>query len=162
MASGQTSRVSGAEIRGVTSCLPRRRIDNAYFADRFGAQVDDVVKMTGVLERRWADAGVTTADLCRSAGEHLLDRLGWGRDSVDAVIFISQTPDYRLPATACTLQARLGLRTGIIAFDVSLGCSGYPYGLWLAALMIANGAARRSQDENRCEIVKFVFAALAF
>jgi 3-oxoacyl-[acyl-carrier-protein] synthase-3 len=111
--------------------------------DRFGDKVNEVVKMTGVQTRYWVENGATTSDLCASAADRLLDGLSWERDSVDGIIFVSQTPDYRLPATACVLQDRLGFRTGILAFDVSLGCSGYPYSLWLAMMMIQTGAARR-------------------
>jgi 3-oxoacyl-[acyl-carrier-protein] synthase-3 len=81
--------------------------------------------------------------MCQAAADRLLDRLGWAKDSIDGLIFISQTPDYRLPATGCALHGRLGLRPGAIAFDVNLGCSGYPYGHWLAMMTIQSGAARR-------------------
>jgi len=143
MRSGLVARSSGARLAGVVSCLPARRIDNDYFAERFGDKVGEVVKMTGVQTRYWVENGVTTSDLCEAAAVRLLDALQWERSSVDALIFVSQTPDYRLPATACTLQNRLGLRNGIVAFDVPLGCSGYPYGLWLASMMIQSGAAAR-------------------
>lgn len=141
--SGQVAHTHGSRIAGVVSCVPPRRIGNDHFAERFGDKVAEVVKMTGVQNRHWVDAGVTTSDLCNAAATRLLDGLGWERDSVDGLIFVSQTPDYRLPATSCVMQERLGLRTGILAFDISLGCSGYPYSLWLAMMMIQTGAARR-------------------
>lgn len=143
VACGREVAVGGAQIAGVVSCVPSQEIDNAYFA-RFGeGAVNDVVKMIGVEKRRWADEGTTTRDLCRVAGKRLLDGLEWDPASVDALIFVSQTPDYRLPATACALQAELGLSTSCIAFDINLGCSGYPYALWLGMTMIQSGAARR-------------------
>jgi 3-oxoacyl-[acyl-carrier-protein] synthase-3 len=119
-------------------------VDNVPFRERFGDKANDIEKMTGVRERRWVNADTTTADLCQRAAETLLDRLGWKRDSVDALFFVTQTPDYRLPATACALQARLGLTRHVIAFDINLGCSGYPYGLWQAMSAVAGGAARRA------------------
>lgn len=143
MAPGRTVSVSGSRIAGVVSCVPTRTVDNAPFRERFGDKAADIEKMTGVLERRWTDDATTTGDLCQRAAEHLLDRIGWERDSVDALFFITQTPDYRLPATACALQGRLGLSKQVIAFDINLGCSGYPYGLWLAMTTIASGAAKR-------------------
>jgi 3-oxoacyl-[acyl-carrier-protein] synthase-3 len=142
-AGGRVARTRGSRIVGLVSCLPPRRIENSHFSERFGAKLDDVVKMTGVKTRYWVEDGVTTSDLCARAADELLARLSWDRASVDGIIFVSQTPDYRLPATACVLQARLGLRPGIVAFDVPLGCSGYPYGLWLAMMTIQSGAARR-------------------
>lgn len=143
MNSGQVAHTSGSRIAGLVSCVPPRRIGNDHFAERFGDKVGEVVKMTGVQNRHWVENGVTTSDLCEHAANRLLDKLGWKRDSVDALIFVSQTPDYRLPATSCTLQERLGLRVGLVAFDISLGCSGYAYALWLAMMMVQTGAAKR-------------------
>lgn len=140
---GRAAIVSGARIAGVVACVPPLRVTNERFTDRFGNGVAEVTKMTGVRQRHWVEDGVTTSDMCRAAGERLLAGLEWAADTVDALIFISQTPDYRLPATATSLQARMGLRPGIIAFDVNLGCSAYPYGLWLASMMVSTGAARR-------------------
>lgn len=140
---GRSVSVAGSRIAGVVSCVPARRLDNAPFLERFGNKANEIEKMTGVLERRWTEDGQTTADLCQRAVETLLERLGWERDTVDALFLVTQTPDYRLPATACALQSRLGLGKALIAFDVNLGCSGYPYGLWLAMMTAASGAARR-------------------
>lgn len=141
---GREALTCGARIAGLVSCVPRQALDNEGFAAAFGQKaVDDVVKLIGVQSRRQVAPGVTTRDLCREAGTHLLERLGWAPDSVDAILFVSQTPDYRLPATACALQADLGASPACIAFDVNLGCSGYPYGLWLAMSMVQGGAARR-------------------
>lgn len=141
---GREALTRGARIAGLVSCVPRQAHDNAGFAAGFGEKaVDDVVKLIGVQSRRQVPPGVTTRDLCREAGIRLLDKLGWEPASVDAILFVSQTPDYRLPATACALQAELGASPACIAFDVNLGCSGYPYGLWLAMSMVQTGAARR-------------------
>lgn len=143
MQTGQHARTHGARIAGIVSCLPSRVIDNAFYEKQFGAGVAEVTKMTGVLSRHRADEDVTTSDLCEAAAERLLDRLGWERDSVDGLIFVTQSPDYRLPATACAVHGRMNLRVGAIAFDVNLGCSGYPYGLWLAMMAIQTGAMKR-------------------
>lgn len=141
---GRSVSIAGSRIAGVVSCVPTQVVDNVPFIERFGDKAHDIEKMTGVRERRWTDADTTTADLCQSAAERLLEQLGWERDSVDALFFVTQTPDYRLPATACALQGRLGLGKHVIAFDINLGCSGYPYGLWQAMHTVASGAARRA------------------
>jgi 3-oxoacyl-[acyl-carrier-protein] synthase-3 len=118
-------------------------VDNASFEERFGESVADVTKMTGVKERYYVDDGVATSDLCQTAAERLLEKLGWERDSVDGLIFITQSPDYPLPATACILHGKMGLRMGAIAYDVNLGCSGYAYGLWMVMMAIQSGAMKR-------------------
>lgn len=142
--SSRNVQVIGASVVGVVSCLPERKIDNKHFETYFGeATVQDIVKMIGVENRYWTDENTSTRNLCAKAGQHLLGNLNWLPQTVDALIFISQTPDYRLPATACALQADLGLPTACIAFDINLGCSGYPYALWLGMTMVQSGAARR-------------------
>jgi len=143
VAVGQHAKTTGAKIAGIVSCLPPRMVDNASFEERFGGSVADVTKMTGVEQRYYVDDGVATSDLCQSAAERLLEKLGWERDSVDGLIFITQSPDYPLPATACILHGKMGLRTGAIAYDVNLGCSGYAYGLWMVMMAIQSGAMKR-------------------
>jgi 3-oxoacyl-[acyl-carrier-protein] synthase-3 len=141
---GRELRAGGARLAGVVSCLPAQEQSNQPFVERFGeAAVRDVVKMIGVERRRRAAEHQTTADLCRAAGEHLLRGLGWRPDQVDAVLFVSQTPDYRLPGTAFVLQAAWGLPAASIALDINLGCSAYPQALWLGMNLIRSGAARR-------------------
>lgn len=143
VASGRPYRLDGVAIRGVVSVLPRHEIDNQRFEAAFGEEsVRDVVKMIGVRRRYWVEEGVTASDLCFQAAGKLLARLSWDKSTIDALIFVSQTPDYRLPATACVLQGRLGLDTACAAFDVNLGCSGYTYGLWLASSLIKAGSRR--------------------
>lgn len=140
---GRAYQIDNIALRGVVSVLPRNEVDNSVFETRFGADsVRDVVKMIGVQRRYWTNESTTAADLCLHAAQKLLANVGWSTDSVDALIFVSQTPDYRLPATACALHGKLGLDKACAAFDVNLGCSGYTYGLWLASTMIAGGARR--------------------
>lgn len=136
--------VSGVTIRGVVSAVPSRRFDNFADAKGFGEdEVRKVVGMAGVKSRRMAGDAVCSSDLCQAAAESLLERIGWEKDSVDALLMVTQSPDYFLPSTACLLQSKLGLPTACAAFDVGLGCSGYPYGLYLGALMASGGGCRR-------------------
>lgn len=141
---GREARTAGGRIAGVVTCVPADVRRNEDFHARFGEDaVADVVKMIGVQTRRRAADDVTTRDLCRLAAQRLLAGLEWEPTSVDALIFVSQTPDFRLPATACALQAELGIGSSCIAFDVNLGCSAYPYALWLGMMMLQTGSARR-------------------
>jgi len=140
---GTSTTIRDVRIAGVVACVPARVVGNDELSERFGDAVAQVTKMTGVITRHIAAPEQTTADLCAAAAEALFDRAGIDRTTIGALIFISQTPDHRLPATACLLQDRLGLPVGIAAFDVNLGCSAYPYGLWLASMMIASGGPQR-------------------
>jgi len=138
-------KIGGAAIRGIVSAVPSRRFDNFRDASGFSEdEVRKVVGMAGVKSRRMAGESVCSSDLCQTAAESLLEKVGWERDSVDALIMVTQSPDYLLPSTACILQAKLRLPITCAAFDVGLGCSGYPYGLYLGALMLSQGGIRRA------------------
>lgn len=137
-------RIDGLRIAGIATCVPARAENNLDPALGFDPdEVRKVVQMAGVRERRVVEPGVTAADLCFEAAEELLERLGWERDSVSGLIFVTQSPDYFLPSTACMLHQWLGLSDTCAAFDLGLGCSGYPYGLYLAAAMLKGGGHRR-------------------
>jgi 3-oxoacyl-[acyl-carrier-protein] synthase III len=136
--------ISGFRVAGVSTCLPTGVADNLDPANGFDAEeVRKVVQMAGVRRRRVAGDGVTAADLSFEAAEALLSRLGWGRDSITGLIFVTQSPDYFLPSSACMLHQWLGLSDACAAFDMGLGCSGYPYGLYLAATMLRAGGHQR-------------------
>ena len=138
------SRIDGFRIAGVSTCVPPRIVDNMECGKDFGAdEVRKVVAMAGVQQRHVVDPGVTSADLCLEAAAGLLDRLGWARDSVTGLILVTQSPDYFLPSSACMVHKWLGLSDECAAFDVGLGCSGYPYGLYLAASMLKTGGQQR-------------------
>jgi len=138
------STIEGFRIAGVATCLPSRVADNLDPASGFDPdEVRKVVQMAGVRERRVVDAGVTAADLSFEAAERLLDQLGWARDSITGLIFVTQSPDYFLPSTSCMLHQWLGLSDECAAFDMGLGCSGYPYGLYLGAAMLKAGGQQR-------------------
>lgn len=136
--------VSGVRMTGLAVAVPERVRTAADEAASFGAEgALKIAQSVGVDRRPVVPDGLCTSDLCFSAAERLLAETGWGRDSIDALIFVSQTPDYVLPATSCVLQARLGLPKRCAAFDVNLGCSGYVYGLWVASGLLTAGLARR-------------------
>ena len=138
------SKVSGVRLAGIASAVPDHKHHFSELAGTFGAEeVKKISDSTGVVERFLAPPGMCTSDLCFAAAERLLGETGWERSSVDALIMVSQTLDYVLPATACALQHRLRLSKGCAAFDVGLGCSGFVYGLWLASTLIAGGGLRR-------------------
>ena len=138
-------KTSGARIAAVCTCVPTRRFDNLTDSTEFSdEEIRKVTGMAGVAARRLAGDTICSSDLCITAAQRALDRLGWKPDSIDAVIMVTQTPDYFLPSTACVVHHRLGLADHCAAFDVGLGCSGYPYGIWLAAMMLQGGGVRRA------------------
>ena len=139
------AKTSGARLAGVCSCVPALRFDNLADTVEFSdEEVRKVTGMAGVTARRLAGDSVCSSDLCTAAAQRLLTTLQWEPASIEALIMVTQTPDYFLPSTACVVHKHLGLTDHCAAFDVGLGCSGYPYGLWLAAMMVQGGGVRRA------------------
>ena len=134
-------------IAGVAAGVPQNIASNLHPTedDVFSSEYspEDYVKTTGVLERRVSRV-LTTSDLSYAAAEKLIADLGWNKNEIEALIFVSQTPDYVLPATACILQDRLGLSKECYASDISLGCSGWVYGLSSVASLVASGMIKKA------------------
>jgi len=121
---------NGIGIAAMSGAVPRTVIDNYNYTDFFLAEdVKEIVDKIGVFERRFVDQDTCSSDLCFAAAERLIEDNHVDRSEIDLVIFISQTPDYRMPATSILLQHRLGLNSSTMAFDINLGCSAFIYGL---------------------------------
>jgi 3-oxoacyl-[acyl-carrier-protein] synthase III len=139
------SKVPGIEIVGISTTVPSTLVDNERDARQFELEeVKKIVELSGVKQRHVADDTQCSSDLCVLAATRLLGQLKWDRSSVGALIMVTQTPDYIMPSTACIIHERLGLSADCAAFDVNLGCSGYPYGLWLASLMLSRPGVDRA------------------
>ncbi len=102
-----------------------------------------ISEKTGIHQRHIAAPNECSSDLAVHATRRLFDEHNVDPASIDYLMLCTQTPDYPLPTTACLLQHRLGLRTGIGALDFNLGCSGYVYGLSLADGLIRTGEVQR-------------------
>ena len=138
------ARIQGVRVKGLACAVPERTRSVEDDARAFGqVEIDKISKSTGIL-RRPTTRTLCASDLCQAAAERLLDRAGWERGSIDLLVMVTQTPDHRLPATSCVLHGKLGLGKGCATFDVNLGCSGYVYGLWIAAQMVASGSVQRA------------------
>jgi 3-oxoacyl-[acyl-carrier-protein] synthase-3 len=138
-------RFSGVGITALSACVPKNIINNYEYTQYFSPQeVKEVVDKIGVYERRFADSSTTSSDLCFTATEKLIADNNINKEEIDLLIFISQTPDYRMPATSVILQHRLGLPSSTIAFDINLGCSGFIYGISVAYSMMSNTGLRKA------------------
>lgn len=105
--------------------------------------LDLIASKTGIKSRHIAADDECSSDLGYEAARKLIDENDIDPNSIDFLLFCTQTPDYALPTTACLLQHRLGLGTHCGALDFNLGCSGYVYGLSLADGLIRSGAVKR-------------------
>lgn len=143
-------------IAGFSAGVPKHIAQNNVVSSK-DYEAADFVATTGVKERRLGN--FTTSDLCYEAAERLIDDLQWNKEEIGAIVFVSQTADYILPATACILQDRLGLSKECYALDIALGCSGWVYGLSVVAgllskegitkaLLLAGDAKKRAEAES--------------
>lgn len=127
-------------ISAISTYLPAQSETNddlAAFAPNWN--MDKVAEKTGIHSRRKAGEDETALDMACRAAEELFSTHPDYRDSVDFLIFCTQTPDYILPTSACVIQDRLGIPTSAGCMDVNLGCSGYIYCLGLAKALIESG-----------------------
>ena len=130
-------------LAGVAASVPRKEYNNRDYEWITPREREVLIKTVGVERRRVAEEGMTTSDLCYEAARKLISGLGWQAGEIDLLVFVSQSRDYLIPATAGILQDRLGLPKTCMAFDISLGCSGYVYGLSVMGRMMSGGAIRK-------------------
>lgn len=130
-------------IVGTGSALPPAIVSNADLALRLDTSDAWIVERTGIRERRIAAEGVRTSDLAVEAATRALEAAGLVAADIDLVIVATATPDQTFPATATTVQARLGMTHGA-AFDVAAVCSGFIYALTVADALLKAGPATRA------------------
>lgn len=139
-----TSVFNNIKIAGIQTAVPTKvdKIVDVY-SEKFGAEsVKQFCETTGVVERHRTSDNQTSSDFAFVAADSLLNKKNVDRKDVEICIYITQTPDYRVPATACVLHKRLGLSKDCICFDMNLGCSGYVYGLQIVSSLMKNIDAR--------------------
>lgn len=136
---------NGVGITAMAGAVPSHVIENLKYTEHFPPEmVKEVVEKVGIYERRFADEKTCSSDLCFAAAQKLFLDNNINRDEIDLLVFISQTADYRMPATSITLQHRLGLKNTCIAFDVNLGCSAFLYGMSVVYSMMEAGNIRKA------------------
>lgn len=133
-------------ITALAAGVPKNIIDNYHYDLDIWPEdeVKKVVDKVGVVERRFADEKTCASDLCFAAAEKLIADNNINREEIDLLVFLSQTPDYRMPATSILLQDRLGLPMSTMAFDISLGCSGFISALSIVYGLMQNHGFRKA------------------
>lgn len=140
-----TVKFKGVGITAMAGAVPSRIVENLKYTQFFPEdQVKEVVDKVGIYERRFADDNTCSSDLCFAAAQKLILDNEIDRSEIDLLVFISQTPDYRMPATSITLQHRLGLSNSCVAFDINLGCSAFIYGMSVVFSMMQTGSFHKA------------------
>lgn len=129
-------------IKDLAYILPQGVVTNEELVKEFPEwSVEKIADKVGVSERRVAASDETATDLAVAAAEELFNNGTVKREDIDFLLFCTQSPDFKLPSSACIIQDRLGLGTNCGAFDFNLGCSGYEYGLAVAKGLVVAGVA---------------------
>ncbi len=125
-----TIRYNNVGIKAMSACVPHGVFDNKDLGYLIPEEdIQKTINSIGVHQRRIADPDVCASDLAYKAAVKLMEDNDINPESIDVLLFMSQTADYRIPATAPVLQDRLGLSTDTLAMDLSLGCSGFVFAL---------------------------------
>lgn len=135
--------VPHVRMAGIAAAAPRKEYSNLDYKWISRKDREMLVKTVGVEKRRVAEPGTATSDLCVAAAEKLILELGWDKNDIQLLIFISQSRDYIIPSTSGIIQDRLGLPHSCVAYDIGLGCSGWVYGISAIASMMYAGRIRK-------------------
>lgn len=132
-------------IRGIVTSVPRYvdECDQDEYVQIMGEKrLRKHIRYTGIERRRVTIDEQKTSDLAIDAVQRLLEETGWGADSVDILILITQAQDMLLPATAMFVHKAFPFRKGMAVYDINLGCSGYTTGLQTVASLLQNFGTR--------------------
>ncbi len=122
-------KTKGVSICGMAAAVPMQRLDAAMLTERFDENtIQKFIRSTGIASCRQTREGQTAGDLGYAAAVKLLDAQGIDRAEIGVMIFVSTSPDYRKPTTACVLQKRLDLPTDCACMDINHGRAGFIYG----------------------------------
>lgn len=122
-------------IRGMGHYVPECILTNADLEKIVETNDEWITTRTGIKERRIVAPDQHLSDLCLEAAKQALDHAGLPAEAITHIIVATFSPDSYVPSSACTLQAKLGLR-GRVAFDLGAACSGYLYALETARAIV--------------------------
>lgn len=137
-------KIPNVAIRGVSACVPPKIEevkDLPFYAE---GEAADVMTTTGVERKHVVSEGMTGSDLCLKATEELLNKLGWEKESIDAICYVTQTPDFTSPPTVFVMHDKLNLSEHCMALDINHGCPGWVVGLNSLASLMSHGSIKRA------------------
>ncbi|HET7909875.1 MAG TPA: beta-ketoacyl-ACP synthase 3 [Nitrospira sp.] len=127
-----------SRVIGTGSYVPERVVSNQEAGAALAIDPAMISRLTGIEERRWADAGQASSDLAVHAARAALDAAGLQATALEAILVSTTSPDMAFPSTACHVQRNLSCGS-VAAFDIAASCSGFLYGLSMADALIRSG-----------------------
>jgi 3-oxoacyl-[acyl-carrier-protein] synthase-3 len=123
--------------------LPQNKELNKNLTGFKSEELEQLIALTGINQRRIATDKLSLAELSCIASERLLQELNWEKESIHFLVLVSQTPDYYIPGTATQVQNKLGLSKNCMCIDLNQGCAGYVYGLSVLSSLLAHASGGR-------------------
>lgn len=136
--------IPNVKIVGLAAAVPKEKKDILNLLCFAPGEAEKVMALTGITESRLAPEGMVCSDYCFAAAENLIAEIGWEKDSIDALIYLSVSRDYIEPNTATVIQGRMGLPSSCYTIDVPMACSGYCYGLSVIGSLLSLGCMKRA------------------
>ena len=133
-----------AAITGMAFAVPEKILDNAEILRRFPkGNMESFLKVIGIEQRHILSEGESESDVAVKAAEELFVQTGVDRSEIDAIVYCTQTPDFRSPTTATIMQDRLGLNSSVFAIDMSQTCSSFIHTMNVCNSLIASGSRKK-------------------
>lgn len=137
-------KIPNVAIKGISACVPPGVEENRDIPFYSSEEAEKVIESTGVERKhKVLNSGITALDLCLKASQKLMDDLQWEANSIDAVCYVTQTPDYINQPTGFVLHEKLGLSQDCMVIDLFHGCPGWVVGLSTIASMMSHGTLKR-------------------
>lgn len=126
-------------IAGILTILPKRvvafeeEMGNYNFPEKKSLRLK---KIMGYNTHRIAAEGQCSSDFCIHGLQYLFDNGMLNKDEIDALLFVSQSPDYFMPPTSNLIQGHFNLKHDMICMDINQGCAGFEIGLMQAFMLL--------------------------
>ena len=137
-------KIDNVAIKGISACVPPKVEENRDISFYTPEEAEKVIGTTGVERKHIVSDGITASDLCQKACEKLLSDLGWDVESIDAICYVTQTPDYLNHPTGFVIHKNMGFPEKCMVVDLYHGCPGWVVGLSTLSLMMSQGDIKRA------------------
>lgn len=136
--------IPNVRIKGISACVPPKVEENKDIPFYTPEEADKVIETTGVERKHIVSDGITASDLCQRACEKLLSELNWDPETIDAICYVTQTPDYLNHPTGFVLHKIMNFSEDCMVLDLFHGCPGWVVGLSTLASLMSHGSLKRA------------------
>ena len=136
-------KIKNVGMKGVAMAVPENVVKTSELGLLSQEEADVFDNTVGIKERHIAPDTMCASDMCQAAAEKLLEELGWEKDSIDVLIFVSTTFDHIIPPNSCILQGMLELSEETLCIDLRQGCPGWTHGMTTMTSLLSHGGMKR-------------------